>query len=339
MQTQLSKGKLLNESGDLIEAGYATTHNKSYLRKDIKVKGLRIKEWDYYYIGNDTYGFAVTVADNDYMSLVSVTWFDFIKKEEMTKSKMKFLTRGKLGMPSSPHDGNVIYKDKGFEIYYLLNGKQREIMVEIASFKDEKPLSAHLYLDPTIDDSLVIAIPFHKKGHFYYNHKMNLLKASGHVEFMNQTFDFSNAYGVLDWGRGVWTYKNTWYWSSLSGEYEGKKIGFNLGYGFGDTSKATENILYIDDQTYKFDDVTFHIPKQNGRDDFMSPWTIASESKNIHLTFEPILDRHANTNIGIIQSNQHQVFGKFSGEFILPDQSKITIKDMMGFAEKVYNRW
>jgi hypothetical protein len=26
------------------------------------------------------------------------------------------------------------------------------------------------------------------------------------------------AYGVLDWGRGVWTYSNTWYWASMSGE-------------------------------------------------------------------------------------------------------------------------
>ena len=47
----------------------------------------------------------------------------------------------------------------------------------------------------------------------------------------------------MDWGRGVWTYHNTWYWSSASGELDGVPFGWNLGYGFGDTAAATELIL------------------------------------------------------------------------------------------------
>ena len=44
------------------------------------------------------------------------------------------------------------------------------------------------------------------------------------------------AFGVLDWGRGVWTYHNVWYWGSASGLVDGVPFGFNIGYGFGDTS-------------------------------------------------------------------------------------------------------
>jgi hypothetical protein len=69
----------------------------------------------------------------------------------------------------------------------------------------------------------------------------------------------------LDWGRGVWPYNNTWYWSSINGEYNGHLYGFNLGYGFGDTSKATENMFFFDKQAYKLDDIIFSIPqKDNG---------------------------------------------------------------------------
>ena len=38
-------------------------------------------------------------------------------------------------------------------------------------------------------------------------------------------------------------------------------------------------------------------------------------------------------------SDQHQVFGKFSGSVILDDGSKLEIKDLLGFAEKVRNKW
>ena len=43
-------GKLLNENGELYEAGYATALIKEYVRADIKADPLRIKEWDYYLV-------------------------------------------------------------------------------------------------------------------------------------------------------------------------------------------------------------------------------------------------------------------------------------------------
>ena len=71
MQTKLNPGKLLNSNGDLVEAGYAFNLAKNYDRKDIKGLKTRIKEWDYYYIGDDNYGLALTIADNSLYGLVS----------------------------------------------------------------------------------------------------------------------------------------------------------------------------------------------------------------------------------------------------------------------------
>ena len=94
------------------------------------------------------------------------------------------------------------------------------------------------------------------------------------MSFGDVTYWFSpkTDYGTLDWGRGVWTYDNTWYWGSGNGTVGGKPFGFNIGYGFGDTSAATENILFYDGKGHKLDDVTFHIPEG----DYMKPWTFSS---------------------------------------------------------------
>ena len=70
----------------------------------------------------------------------------------------------------------------------------------------------------------------------------------------------------------------------------------------------------------------------------MSQWHFTSKDGNISLVFQPIIDRYANTNALIIQSKQHQVFGYFSGRIKIDDQT-FTLDHLLGFAEKVKNRW
>ena len=66
-QHKLTSGPLLDKDGNLIEAGYAFNLVRTYNRKDIKTGKSRIKEWDYYYIGDDNFGIALTIDDNSYM--------------------------------------------------------------------------------------------------------------------------------------------------------------------------------------------------------------------------------------------------------------------------------
>ena len=98
-------------------------------------------------------------------------------------------------------------------------------------------------------------------------------------------------------------------------------------------------MLFVDEEAYKLNDVRFEIPKEGKKDDFLSPWRIVSESGDIDLVFEPILNRHGGANVLLIKSDQNQVFGRFSGQFRLPDGKLIEIKNQTGFAEKVSNRW
>ena len=341
MQRQLSAGKLLNATGNLNEAGYSTSLIKEYDRKDIKAGKWRIKEWDYYYVGNKKYGVALTIADNSYMSLCSLSFLDFEKPFDITKSVMKWFTFGKTNLPSSSKKGNIFFKNKTVEMSFKHENNKRHLTCSWKGFtKDKKDVRLDLYLEETNKDSIVVATPFDKDQHFYYNQKINLLKCNGYVKVGEEIFDFNdNTYGVLDWGRGVWTYKNTWYWSSLSGEFEGKKIGFNLGYGFGNNSTHSENIFFYDNKSHKLEDVHFDIPfDKHGKDSFMEPWKFRSSIGDINLTFTPILNRHANMNVGIIKSLQNQVFGKFSG-YIVVEGKEFFFTDMLGFAEKVTNKW
>lgn len=339
-QTYLDKGPLLNKDGDLNQAGYGFSLEKEYKRSAIKASKWRIKEWDYYYVGDDKYGVALTVADNSYMDLISVSVLDFENKKEYTKSYMEWLTFGCLKLPETSVTGDIFHEGKKFSMYFKNDNGKRRLVCTFKNLVKGKDFSCDIALSPTTDKTMVIATPFFKKKHFYYNQKINNLKAKGSFKFGDLSYEFSKtAMGVLDWGRGVWTYSNTWYWSSLNAVSDGHYIGFNLGYGFGDTSAASENMLFVDDKAYKLEDVTFNIPvNEKGKEEYTKKWTITSKSLDINLEFEPILDRYNNTNVLILQTLQHQVFGRFKGTFTVNGEV-IEIKNLLGFAEKVKNRY
>ena len=63
MQHEITKTqKLLDSNGNIAEPGFAKKLFWQYDRADIKAPKIRIKEWDYYYIGNQDYGLCLTLS-------------------------------------------------------------------------------------------------------------------------------------------------------------------------------------------------------------------------------------------------------------------------------------
>ena len=336
---------LLDELGELTEAGYAKKLLPVYRRKDIKAGKLRIKEWDYYLVTDGHMGLALTIADNSYMGLDAISLLNFDEGWEITKSPMRLMPMGKTGLPETSEYGDVGITGKDYSIHFKNDGRGKRILIaQMKKFGPEGSLYAKIELGDEPEESMVIATPFDKPGHFYYNQKINCLRASGSVTYgynnKTYTFDPATAFGVLDWGRGVWTYQNTWYWGSASGELEGVPFGWNIGCGFGDTSCASENMLFYNGKAHKLHGVTFHIPDDDkGREDYMAPWRFSSDDGRFTMDFVPVLDRASKATVGPIESDQHQVFGRFTGKAVLDDGTVLEVKDFFGFAEKVKNKW
>ena len=344
MQKQIKeKCKLLNENGELTNPGYSTSLIQEYSRKDIKAKKFKIKEWDYYLIYNNDYAIALTIDDNSYMGMISASLINFKEAKEKTTSIIYPFTNGKTNMPSTSKIGDIKVSKKQAKIEFINDGKARILKLDMNKFDKNKSLKLEFILTEEPTDSMVIATPFKEnKKAFYYNQKIIGMKAEGYVIYGDEKIEFSkeNTLGLLDWGRGVWTYKNTWYWGAGHGYIDNKLVGFNIGYGFGDTTNASENMIFVNGVAHKLDQVTFNIPKNNkGKDDYLKPWTFTSNDSRFEMNFIPIIDRKSKTDIGIICSDQHQVFGKFNGIITLNNGDKIILKDFLGFAEKVYNKW
>jgi len=343
MQNKLSPGKLLDAQGRLCEAGWHTELVREYRRGDIRGGKLRIKEWDYYLIENGEDILCLTLDDNSYMGMISVSLLKRSTCEQITKSIIIPLTMGKVGFPATSVRGDVSMKSGKTHMYFKNDGKCRVLECHYENFDNGAPLDARIVLSDTPRDSMVIATPFPEKPTaFYYNQKIVGMTASGEVTCGGKKITFSPAdsQGLLDWGRGVWTYDNTWYWSAAMGTVDEHRFGFNLGYGFGDVSAASENMLFVDGICHKLSRVTFGIPQTaDGKDDFLRPWKFTSDDGKFEADFVPQLDRASLTDLKALVSDQHQIFGLFTGKCILDDGTPLHFKNLCGFAEKVHNKW
>ena len=329
---------LLDDKGELREPGWSRSMVQRYDRSRIKAPKWRIKEWDYYLVLSDAFAGAFTISDDGYIGLQSVSLLRFGDEPwEHTETVLNAFPMGKLHLPSDSSNCVTEYADKRLQMKFDARDGQRRITCHFDKFCGGKPFDCDVVLAQPEMDSMVIATPWDKKHAFYYNQKINCMRASGYMEFDGVRYEFDPAkdFGTLDWGRGVWTYDNTWLWGSGNGDVDGAAFGFNLGYGFGNTSAATENVVFYNGKVHKLDDVTFHIPESG----YMDPWRFTSSDGRFEADFTPVLDRAAKIDFKVLVSDQHQVFGKMDGKAVLDDGSEIRFRDLMCFAEKVHNRY
>jgi len=333
--------ELLDDKGHITEEGWARRPFWRYDRSRIKAPWYRIKEWDYYCVLSQKrgYGIAFTVSDLGYAGLSSIVWLDFVKRTFTPVDSLKLLTLGKLGHSPVPERGDLHYKDKKLSISYLIGDGERRILAESSSFGEGKGFKCDIRLTQDMSaDSMNIATSWKENRRaFYYNHKVNCMPALGEVIIGDETFKFEpeDSFGVLDWGRGYWTYHNRWFWGSASGLFEGVPIGWNLGYGFSDRTPASENMIFYNGRAHKLEEIEFHIDPAN----YLAPWKMTSSDGRFEMDFEPVLNRHSNFKVLMLSSIQNQLFGYYSGQLILDDGRALHIDKMLGLAEDVLNKW
>lgn len=338
-----SRGTLLDKDGHLREPGYSFWPTFEYRRKDVRAPAYRIKEWDYYLVNDDEYAVALTFGDMGYSGLVSASVMDFSTRTFKTTSDLIALPLGHMHVPSSSNIGDIIWSDKRCSVRWLHVPGGRRLSFSMQAFDGRDDLEVEILLDKPPRDSMVIATPWADDPlAFYYNRKIIGMRAQGAFRrgpFVHE-FSPSDSFGLLDWGRGVWTYDNTWYWAAAQGRQDGHVVGLNLGYGFGDTSAASENMLFVDGHAHKLGRVDFGIPRgADGRYSYMEPWHMTDDAGRLELTFDPQIDRTDFVNLGVVVSDQHQVYGKLSGTVTLDDGTVMPIQGLRGSAEHIHNKY
>ena len=340
-----SSGPLLTKNGRLREPGYAFRPPFLYNREDIAAPAWRIKDWDYYLVDDESFAVALTVADLGYLGMLSASVMDFEARTFKTTSELVPFPFGGLGVPRSSDKGTLSWSNNRVSVCFShpVPGTRR-LSFSMRNFSGTDDFEAEFFLDEEPRDSMVICTPWDEDPHaFYYNRKVVGMRARGGFRAGARFHEFraADSFGLLDWGRGVWTYDNTWYWAVAQGRQAGHVVGLNLGYGFGDTSAASENMVFVDGRAHKLGRVDFGIPElADGSYDYLSSWHMTDDEGRLDLTFEPEIDRTDKVNVaGVITTDQHQVFGLLTGWVILDDGTRLNVVGLRGSAEHIHNRY
>ncbi len=303
---------------------------------NLKGHSLRKKKWNYWCFTNQDMLFSITISNIDYLGMVFAYFLDLKSNDfiELTTSTL-------LGSGCDMNEtvfGKLVFHNPKMNVEFEDDGKKISIHVSSPKFGKET-LDAQFQVErPENHETLNVVIPW-SEDRFQFTSKQTCLPASGKLLIGNREFHFDQqeSYACLDFGRGIWKYESKWNWASFAGKSEGHSIGVNLGGQWTDGTGFTENGIIIDGKLIKIgSDITFIYDKQ----DYMKPWVLKTTNiPAVNLTFMPVYERIARTDLAILRSEVHQMIGHFNGELVDEKGQVFVVSNLVGWAEDHSARW
>lgn len=295
----------------------------------------RKKRWNYWAVTSETHLFSVTVSNIDYAGLVFVYVADFANDMFNEMTQIVPLGRG-CNLPDTVN-ADVVFARDGLRVDMLQTDNSLDLAVDIANFEG-LPLTAKFTITtPPAHESLNMVVPWDDKT-FQFTSKQNTLPTVGTVKFGDETIRFSGeqSFACLDYGRGIWPRNCVWNWGSASGRQNGRSLGLNLGGQWTDGTGMTENGICVNGKLTKIsEDLHWQYDKSN----FMTPWRITAPSGSIDLTFTPFMERVAASNLWLVKSEVHQMFGRYHGTVKTAEGEIIPVENLIGWAEDHIAKW
>ena len=296
----------------------------------------RKKKWNDWCIFDGNNFFSARIASLDYAGFVHLCLANLAEKTVFQQTLSLPLARGCV-LPDSV-GGSVHFRNKTLRLDIEPDASGTTIQVELST-RDQGSFSANLTVRrPASQESVNVVVPL-GDDHFQFASKQLCLPASGTVGTANDsaTFDESETFACLDFGRGVWPATNFWNSAVASTIQNGRTIGMNLSSGWTDGTGMTENAIILDGKVVK---VSEEIEFGYGAVDSLMPWTIKTKhTEQIALEFTPTFHW---TNIAralFVRSTVEQVAGRFSGSVVTDSGETIVIENALGWTQEHTAKW
>ncbi|MBQ3498605.1 MAG: DUF2804 domain-containing protein [Clostridia bacterium] len=342
MQNKINSAhKLLDSEGKLIEAGWADTALLEYEPRSIKLNRMNMREWDRYIVvsASGEYALSMWLADKRSTGVVNACFYDLKNNKQYDCFLPVILPAARICMPRSVECGSVVYKDSFCEYMYLLTEGDRHLYCKYSKlFGCELEVNIHLGYEKG-DSTLAVASPCSDDSkQFCYNIKTECMPVSGYVTVDSVRYGFNpeTDFATLDWGRGVWTAQGTKrIWCTGSGIANGRRVGFNIGYGIGNMSQASENAVFIDGVCHKIGRVFIDIPIEDRRKE----WIIRSDDKRFEAVILPDANFNSKHILGLKPFNEKVMLGRLSGTVVLENGETVTVNEIACFSEESVDKY
>lgn len=297
----------------------------------------RQKRWDYWCVTWKGGVFSLTYADFDYLGMASALLLDLEAGRELEKVVPVPLALG-FSQPDTVGGADIVFDRLGLRLEIREESEGTRL---VAAFRSRgREVAADVLVSrPPGHETLNVVVPW-SEALFQFTSKQNTRPARGtiRVDGVEQRIGAEQqAFGCLDFGRGVWPADTVWNWGSASGSVDGRVVGLQFGGKWTDGTGATENGICLDGRLHKIsDEVRFDYDRR----DFRKSWRISTpDSDRVKLDFHPEYEKRMNVPLIVGGAELHLCFGRFSGEVRGDDGERVRTDGLFGWAEEMRARW
>lgn len=287
----------------------------------------RKKQWEYWGIVTPTHIVGVTLSNLDYAGLYAIYVLDRGTGEERDAEAVVPLVRDAV-LPRRCLEGTA--RSAGGDVSVVI--EQGDAGAHL------RATAAGIDLDVALPavagrESMGVVVPW-SRTRFQYTVKDVGRPVSGTLCLDGTPHDVAAeaSFAVLDHGRGKWPHRVTWNWGA--GSEPGGARAIQLGGRWTDGTGSTENALILDGRVHKLSE---DLRWTYDRSDWERPWRI--EGARVQAEFLPFHTRAARTNLLLVASETHQVFGQYAGWALTDAGDRVSLDGLTGWAEEANQRW
>ena len=327
-------------SGRALNAAARGWSRRPLHRANLAGRWGRNKRWDYWAVLAGDVVVSMVYADVDYLGIVDVWWADLTDNTSGGCSVMAPLARG-VRLPDVPGTAPLELRSKKLDLS-ITDDTDGTTHLRVAwTGSDGVPGRVDVSVAlPEGHESLNVVIPWSERQ-FQFTSKHQARPAMGELVVGDRVWTVGGgsgpAWGVLDVGRGRWPYSTRWNWGGGAGmARDGSVVGLQLGGMWTAGTDATENGVLVDGVLTKLGNELVWEYDWNCP---MEPWRVVDPGGQLTLELSPRHDKHSATNLGVLATETHQVFGTWSGSFNDDNGRTYTFDHLQGFAEESRSRW
>jgi len=292
----------------------------------------RRKRWNHWCITTPQWTLSLTQADLDYVGYGAAYFLDLQTGQAVAHTQMRLFARG-CRLPDTPLQSHAFEHP---QLQIRIDEQPGRLRLNcVAPSIGGHPLHVELeIIRPRHLDSVNLVVPFAGKG-FHACSRQVGLPCTGNVQLgdNNYSCESGHSFAALDFGRGVWPFNSHWTRAAFAAP---GGIAGNFGDGWTDHSGLSENALW-------FGGELLHLPHpvhiEASTHDELSNWRLSSTDGRVALTFSPHKQHRANPQVGPLQANTQQWFGRFDGALRAPSGESVPVNGALGWIGSTVARW
>ena len=333
-------GPFLDARGKPRSRGWSRQPLLTYDRAAILSPVRSIKEWDTYSVLSSKHGVVLSVADYGTFALAYAEVVDFADGTSTSDNWVVPFTFGSMSLPACSRTGDLRFREKGISIdFAIVEGGGRILKVDIPGFGRGQGLRGAIVLGERLGaESLVTSGAWRKRSdRFSYCRILPCLTAEGMMQFGGEDLVFSKdeAFGTLEWCRGVWPHHCEWTRASVSVVVDGHPLALSAASGEGEDATGTRTAIFFDGILHKISAATVRTdPREKS-----GSWRVVSADGRLDMTMEVVAEHASKAGFLFYSSTRLQSFGRFSGRAVLDDGTAIDFRDLPGNIERTRARW